>query len=47
MSKSQIGQDYDGRFESFITETEVNRLIIKWHRDSGKMKAVKSVALPI
>ena len=36
-----------GATHNFMTETEVNRLNIKWHRDSGKMKVVNSVALPI
>ena len=36
-----------GSIHNFVIETEANRLNIKWHRDSGKMKAINSVALPI
>ena len=36
-----------GSTHNFMTETKANRLNIKWHRDSGKMKAINSVALSI
>ena len=36
-----------GATHNFMTEMEVNWLNIKWHRDSGKMKIVNSVGLPI
>ncbi|TYK18124.1 uncharacterized protein E5676_scaffold411G00520 [Cucumis melo var. makuwa] len=32
---------------NFITEAEARRLRLRWERDSGKMKAVNSIALPI
>ena len=36
-----------GATHNFITETEARRLGLRWERDSGKMKAVNSIALPI
>ena len=36
-----------GTTHNFMTETEANRLNIKWHRDLRKMKVANSVALPI
>ncbi|TYK19839.1 uncharacterized protein E5676_scaffold811G00460 [Cucumis melo var. makuwa] len=36
-----------GATHNFITEAEARRLGLHWERDSGKMKAVNSIALPI
>ncbi|KAA0039111.1 uncharacterized protein E6C27_scaffold84G002140 [Cucumis melo var. makuwa] len=36
-----------GATHNFITEAEARRLRLRWERDSGKMKAVNSIALPI
>ncbi|KAA0037517.1 uncharacterized protein E5676_scaffold808G001050 [Cucumis melo var. makuwa] len=36
-----------GVTHNFITEVEARRLGLRWERDSGKMKAVNSIALPI
>ena len=36
-----------GAIHNFMTESEANRLNIKWHQDSGRMKVVNSVALLI
>ncbi|KAA0060672.1 uncharacterized protein E5676_scaffold580G00130 [Cucumis melo var. makuwa] len=36
-----------GATHNFITEAEARRLGLRWERDSGKMKAVNSIALPI
>ncbi|TYJ95701.1 uncharacterized protein E5676_scaffold726G00310 [Cucumis melo var. makuwa] len=36
-----------GATHNFITEAEARRLRLRWDRDSGKMKAVNSIALPI
>ncbi|TYK21292.1 uncharacterized protein E5676_scaffold1775G00070 [Cucumis melo var. makuwa] len=36
-----------GATHNFITEAEARRLRLCWERDSGKMKAVNSIALPI
>ncbi|KAA0046992.1 uncharacterized protein E5676_scaffold68G001120 [Cucumis melo var. makuwa] len=36
-----------GATHNFITEAEARRLKLRWERDSGKMKAVNSIALPI
>ncbi|TYK11965.1 Asp_protease_2 domain-containing protein [Cucumis melo var. makuwa] len=36
-----------GATHNFITEAEARRLRLRWEKDSGKMKVVNSVALPI
>ncbi|KAA0065526.1 uncharacterized protein E6C27_scaffold638G00290 [Cucumis melo var. makuwa] len=36
-----------GATHNFITEAEARRLRLRWEKDSGKMKAVNSIALPI
>ncbi|KAA0055941.1 uncharacterized protein E6C27_scaffold319G00670 [Cucumis melo var. makuwa] len=36
-----------GATHNFITEAEARRLGLRWERDSGKMKTVNSIALPI
>ncbi|KAA0047381.1 uncharacterized protein E5676_scaffold363G00350 [Cucumis melo var. makuwa] len=36
-----------GATHNFITEAEARRLRLRWERDSGKMKAVNSITLPI
>ncbi|KAA0046345.1 uncharacterized protein E5676_scaffold426G00520 [Cucumis melo var. makuwa] len=36
-----------GATHNFITEEEVRRLKLCWEKDSGRMKAVNSIALPI
>ncbi|KAA0063885.1 uncharacterized protein E6C27_scaffold616G00090 [Cucumis melo var. makuwa] len=36
-----------GATHNYITEAEAKRLGLRWERDSGKMKAVNSIALPI
>ncbi|KAA0033368.1 uncharacterized protein E5676_scaffold26G00180 [Cucumis melo var. makuwa] len=36
-----------GATHNFITEAEAKRLRLRWERDSGKMKAMNSIALPI
>ncbi|KAA0051567.1 Endo-1,4-beta-xylanase A [Cucumis melo var. makuwa] len=36
-----------GAIHNFITEAEARRLRLRWKKDSGRMKAVNSVALPI
>ncbi|KAA0033332.1 uncharacterized protein E6C27_scaffold845G001510 [Cucumis melo var. makuwa] len=36
-----------GATHNFITEAEARRLGLRWERDSGKMKAVNSIVLPI
>ncbi|KAA0061347.1 uncharacterized protein E5676_scaffold692G00290 [Cucumis melo var. makuwa] len=36
-----------GATHNFITEAEARRLRLRWERDSEKMKAVNSIALPI
>ncbi|KAA0062982.1 uncharacterized protein E6C27_scaffold468G00790 [Cucumis melo var. makuwa] len=36
-----------GATHNFITDAEARRLRLRWERDSGKMKAVNSIALPI
>ncbi|KAA0054179.1 uncharacterized protein E6C27_scaffold131G001100 [Cucumis melo var. makuwa] len=38
--------DY-GATHNFITEAEARRLRLRWEKDSGRMKAVNSIALPI
>ncbi|KAA0056135.1 Asp_protease_2 domain-containing protein [Cucumis melo var. makuwa] len=32
---------------NFITEAEARRLRLRWEKDSGRMKAMNSVALPV
>ena len=36
-----------GATHNFITEAEVRRLRLHWKKDSGRIKAVNSVVLPI
>ncbi|KAA0051473.1 gag-asp_proteas domain-containing protein [Cucumis melo var. makuwa] len=36
-----------GATHNFITEPEARRLRLRWKKDSGRMKAVNSIALPI
>ncbi|TYK03044.1 uncharacterized protein E5676_scaffold46G001390 [Cucumis melo var. makuwa] len=36
-----------GATHNFITEAEARRLKLRWEKDSGRMKAVNSIALPI
>ncbi|TYK11972.1 uncharacterized protein E5676_scaffold177G001560 [Cucumis melo var. makuwa] len=36
-----------GATHNFITEAEARRLRLRWEKDSGRMKAVNSIALPI
>ncbi|TYK08452.1 uncharacterized protein E5676_scaffold654G00680 [Cucumis melo var. makuwa] len=36
-----------GATHNFITEAEAKRLRLRWEKDSGRMKAVNSIALPI
>ncbi|KAA0060490.1 uncharacterized protein E6C27_scaffold22G003260 [Cucumis melo var. makuwa] len=36
-----------GATHNFITEAEARRLRLRWEKDSGKMKVVNSIALPI
>ncbi|TYK14141.1 RNA-directed DNA polymerase-like protein [Cucumis melo var. makuwa] len=36
-----------GATHNFITEAEARRLRLRWEKDSGRMKAMNSVALPL
>ena len=36
-----------GATHNFITEAEARRLRLRWEKDSGRMKVVNSVALPV
>ncbi|KAA0049577.1 gag-asp_proteas domain-containing protein [Cucumis melo var. makuwa] len=36
-----------GATHNFITEAEARRLRLRWEKDSGRMKVVNSIALPI